>query len=66
MPVLRFVIYTALGTALWNGSFIGLGWALGSRWRLAQRYLHTFEYGLLASAAVAGVLWYLWRWWRAS
>jgi membrane protein DedA with SNARE-associated domain len=66
MPVLRFVIYTALGTALWNGSFIGLGWALGSSWRLAQRYLHTFEYGLLASVAVAGVLWYLWRWWRAS
>ncbi len=64
MPMLRFVAYTALGTALWNGAFIGAGWALGNRWQLAQRYLHTFEYGLLA-AAVAGVLWFLWRRWRA-
>jgi len=61
MPMLRFVTYTALGTALWNGTFIGVGWALGSRWQLAQRYLHTFEYGLLAAAGVAGVLWFLWR-----
>lgn len=63
MPMLRFVTCTALGTALWNGTFIGLGWALGDRWQLAQRYLHTFEYGLLA-AGVAGVLWLLWRRWR--
>ncbi len=64
MPMLRFVAYTALGTALWNGAFIGLGWALVTRWQLAQRYLHTFEYGLLA-AAVAALLWFLWRRWRA-
>ncbi len=64
MPVLRFVAYTALGTTAWNGAFIGLGWALGARWQLAQRYLHTFEYGLLG-AAVAGALWFLWRRWRA-
>lgn len=42
MPVLRFVAYTAMGTTLWNGAFIGLGGALGARWQLAQRYLHTF------------------------
>lgn len=63
MPVLRFVAYSAMGTTLWNGAFIGLGWALGTRWQLAQRYLHTFEYGLLA-AALAGVLWFLVRRWR--
>ncbi len=64
MPVLRFVTYTALGTALWNGMFIGLGWALGARWQLAQRYLHIFEYGVLA-VAIGGLLWLLWRRWRA-
>jgi membrane protein DedA with SNARE-associated domain len=65
MPMLRFATYTALGTAIWNGAFIGLGWALGARWQLAQRYLHTFEYGVLA-AAVGGLLWFLWRrWWQA-
>ncbi len=65
MPMSRFVAYTALGTALWNGTFIGLGWALGARWQLAQRYLHIFEYGLLA-AALAGLIWFLWRRWRVS
>ena len=63
MPVLRFVACTAMGNALWNGTFIGLGWALGTRWQLAQRYLHAFEYALLA-AAVAGLLWFLGRRWR--
>ena len=60
MPVLRFVTYTALGTGLWYGGFIGLGWALGARWQLAQRYLHIFEYAVLA-AAIGGLLWFLWR-----
>ena len=65
MPILRFVAYTALGTAIWNGTFVSLGWALGARWQLAQRYLHIFEYGVLA-VAVGGLLWFLWRRRQAS
>lgn len=64
MPMLRFVSYTALGTTLWNGAFIGLGWALGTQWQLAQRYLHIFEYGVLV-AAIGVLLWFLCRRWRA-
>jgi membrane protein DedA with SNARE-associated domain len=60
MPILRFVTYTALGTGLWNGTFIGLGWSLGAQWQLAQRYLHMFEYGVLA-VAIGVLLWFLWR-----
>ena len=60
MPTLRFAIYTAVGTALWNGTFIGLGWALGARWQLAQRYLHALEYGVLV-AAIGLLIWFLWR-----
>ena len=63
MPVWRFVAYTALGSALWNGAFVGLGWALGSQWRLARQYAHILQY--LVMAAVAGaILWFLWRRWR--
>lgn len=62
MPTSRFVTYTALGTALWNGAFVGLGWALGSSWQLAQRYLYIFEYGVLV-AAIGALLWFLWRRW---
>jgi membrane protein DedA with SNARE-associated domain len=33
MPVARFVVLTSIGSAVWNATLIGAGWALGSRWR---------------------------------
>ncbi len=59
MPIPRFVVYTALGTSAWNGTFVGLGWALGTRWRLVQQYAPVPQYAVLAAAAVA-VIWFLW------
>lgn len=32
MPLGRFVVLTAVGSALWNAALIGAGLALGSRW----------------------------------
>lgn len=60
MPILRFMLYTALGTALWNGAFICLGWFLGAKWRQAGQYADILGYVALATAA-AGLLWFLWR-----
>ncbi len=62
MPVPRFMVYTALGTGIWNGTFIGLGWALGARWRLVQQYSPVLQYAALAAAIVA-IIWFLWRRW---
>ncbi len=65
MPIFsRFMVYTVLGTVLWNGAHIGLGWALGSQWTLVERYARIVEYAVLAVIAV-GVLWFLWRRWKA-
>lgn len=64
MPIWKFLVYTALGTALWNGAFIGLGWALGAQWRHVRQYAHVVEYVVLA-AVVGGLIWFLWRWWKA-
>ena len=65
MPIFsRFMVYTVLGTVLWNGAHIGLGWALGSQWTLVERYARMVEYMVLAMIAV-GVLWFLWRRWKA-
>src|SRR5688572_11733878 len=37
MPVRwRFLGYTILGCSIWNASLIGLGWALGGRWRIIE------------------------------
>jgi membrane protein DedA with SNARE-associated domain len=65
MPVLgRFLVYTVLGCALWNGIFITLGWVLGAQWESAKQYASVIEYAVVAVMA-AGVLWLVWRRWKA-
>lgn len=60
MPVKEFVAYTALGSALSNSVFIGLGWLLGDQWIVVRQYAHLLEYGALI-ALVAAVLWFAWN-----
>ncbi len=64
MPIWwRFLGCTVLGATLWTGTLVGLGWALGSRWRMAELYASFTGFAVLI-AAVAGVLWFLWRRWK--
>jgi len=60
MPLWRFLAYTTLGTGLWNTMFIGLGWALGTWWRIVVQYAQPLGYVGLA-IVVGGVIWLLWR-----
>ena len=65
MPIRgRFLFYTFLGTALWNGALIGLGWVLGAEWTLVKQYAPIVEYAVLATVVV-GISWFVWRRWRA-
>ncbi len=65
MPIYgRFMVYTILGSALWNGGFIVLGWALGANYTLIERYAPIVKYTVLAAIALA-ILWFVWRRWRA-
>ena len=63
MPLWRFVLYSTLGSGLWNGAFIGLGWWLGARWGLAEHYEHVAFYAVLAAVS-GGVVWWLIMRWR--
>jgi membrane protein DedA with SNARE-associated domain len=66
MPIRwRFLGYTVLGGTLWTGTLVSLGWALGSRWRMAELYASFIGYAVLAAVAV-GVIWLLWRRWKAQ
>lgn len=70
MPVGQFVLYTALGSAVWNGVLIGLGWILGDRWDIVEEYVGALQ-NLVILVAAAAVAWFLWKrrpWehWRAS
>ncbi len=52
MPVGQFLVLTGLGSALWNGALVGLGWALGENWHIIDRYVGWLQYLVLAVAAV--------------
>jgi membrane protein DedA with SNARE-associated domain len=61
MPIFgRFLIYTILGSTLWNGVFVVLGLVLGAQWESVKQYASVFEYVALA-LMLAGVFWLVWR-----
>jgi membrane protein DedA with SNARE-associated domain len=60
MPLGRFLLYTALGSTLWNGALIGAGWLLGDNWEAAGPYVEALQYVVIAAVAAA-VVWFLFR-----
>lgn len=64
MPIRwKFLIYTILGSFLYNVAHVGLGWALGSQWMLVERYEPIVKYAVLAALA-GGIIWFVWRRWK--
>ncbi|GIF74564.1 DedA family protein [Asanoa siamensis] len=57
MPVGRFVLFTTIGSGIWNSLFVGLGYAAGSQWQKIDQYSSWLDYGLYALIAVAIGLW---------
>ena len=60
MPLGRFLAYTTLGSVVWNGLSIGLGWWFGERWELVAGYTRYLEYAVVV-AAVAAATWFVWH-----
>jgi len=56
----RFLGYTILGCSIWNGSLIGLGWALGGRWRIIEVFTSFVGFAVL-TILIAAALWFFWR-----
>jgi membrane protein DedA with SNARE-associated domain len=57
MPLWRFLLFTFVGSTIWNGVLAGAGLFLGSRFSELERYM-----GPLATATMAFVvIGYLWR-----
>lgn len=54
MPIWQFSLFTALGSALWNGLLIGLGAALGSQYELIDQYSGVLDY--IVIAVVVGIV----------
>ncbi|MDN5916064.1 MAG: DedA family protein [Pseudonocardia sp.] len=60
MPLARFVLLSAVGSAVWNALFVGLGWFLGDRWGLIERYMGPISAAVLV-VAVIGIGWLVLR-----
>ena len=55
MPIHTFVLYTTLGSAVWNGVLIGAGWVMAEQWATIRPMLQRSEYlpvGLLAAVLI--------------
>jgi membrane protein DedA with SNARE-associated domain len=52
MPLGQFVLFTAIGSGVWNAIFVGGGYALGSRFQDLEKYAQYFDYAIWAVFAI--------------
>lgn len=58
-PVWRFTVLTLIGSLVWNGVLIGIGWALNDAWRKVESTMGPASYiavGLMVVALIVAVL----------
>lgn len=60
MNLLAFILYTAIGSGLWNSILILAGWWLGDNWEEVGHYVDYLEYPVII-AIVAGLAWFIWK-----
>ncbi|HWS32714.1 MAG TPA: DedA family protein [Actinoplanes sp.] len=53
MPMAQFMVFTTIGSGVWNALFVGAGFALGSRWQDVETYAHWFDYAIWAFFVIA-------------
>ena len=60
MPLLRFTLLTAAGSALWNFALIGAGALLGEQWHVVGDYVGILQYVVIAGILAALAYW-VWK-----
>lgn len=53
MPIKLFVIYTTIGSAIWNSVLITAGFILGEQWHLVETYVNILQYVVVLVFLVA-------------
>lgn len=66
MPLVRFVVLTAVGSAIWNALLIGAGVFLGANWSVVQDWVGSYSNVVLVLAAVGAAAYLLLRHFRSS
>jgi membrane protein DedA with SNARE-associated domain len=52
MPLVSFVVYTALGSAVWNTALIGAGAVLGNQWENVEPYVAILQWAVIVVIAL--------------
>lgn len=60
MPLGQFLLLTGLGSLVWNGALVSLGWLLGENWHSVEEYIGWFQYVIIAVVAFL-VLRFVWQ-----
>ena len=60
MPLLKFVIYTFVGSLIWCWALAWLGQSLGEHWDSLGVYFHRFD-AAIALGILAAAAWWIWR-----
>lgn len=58
MNVIKFSIYTLLGSLIWSGLLAYIGYYLGENWKALEPLYRKFEL-IIVIVLVAGALWYI-------
>ena len=68
MPMLKFQVYTFLGSWPWCFALAYIGLKLGERWQsdpTFRRLFHQFDV-IIVAALVAGIAWFVWTRWPST
>jgi membrane protein DedA with SNARE-associated domain len=65
MPRWEYLLFTFIGSALWNTLLVGAGYALGSQWERVSEVVGPLSKPLLVLAVAGGAAFLLWRGLRA-
>ncbi|MFJ6132310.1 DedA family protein [Janibacter terrae] len=69
MPLAKFVGYTSAGSLIWNSLFVWIGFQLGDRYELVERYMDPISkvvYALIVLTALGVLVWMVRRSLRRS
>jgi membrane protein DedA with SNARE-associated domain len=58
MPLPKFLLYTTLGSAIWNTIFVLAGYFLGENWHVVERYAGVLQWVVIGTVVVA-VVWFV-------
>lgn len=61
MPMPKFLIYSAIGSALWATALASAGYVLGENYDRVEQYISPISKIVLAAVVVAAVAWFLKR-----